>query len=102
MAVERLIVEYERDNHGKGEEDRKAWIVKRAAEHADVAEVCIRCSRLRIGRLTLTARPNMFLVVYGKATEEGSLAAGEAEGEGPAVSGPCLMKALLADTPARS
>ncbi|KAI5824196.1 hypothetical protein K523DRAFT_420962 [Schizophyllum commune Tattone D] len=38
VAVERLIVEYERDNHGKGEGDRKAWNVKRAAEHADVAE----------------------------------------------------------------
>ena len=102
MAVERLIVEYERDNHGKGEEDRKAWIVKRAAEHASVAEVCIQCSRLRIGRLTLTARPNMCVVVYGKAAEEGSLAAGEAEGEGPAVSGSCLPKALLANIPARS
>ncbi|KAL1658936.1 hypothetical protein GGF50DRAFT_131400 [Schizophyllum commune] len=44
VAVERLVVEYERDNHGKGEEDRKAWIVKRAAEHADVvehAQICV-------------------------------------------------------------
>ena len=102
MAVERLIVEYERDNHGKGEEVRKAWIVKRAAEHANVAEVCIQCSRLRIGRLTLTARPIMCLVVYGKAAEEGSLAAGKAEGEGAAVSGSCLLEALLANIPARS
>ncbi|KAL1713831.1 hypothetical protein EV715DRAFT_295712 [Schizophyllum commune] len=44
VAVERVIVEYERDNHGKGEEDRKAWIIKRAAEHTDVvehAQICV-------------------------------------------------------------
>ena len=102
MAVERLIAEYERDNHGKGEEDRKAWVVKRAAEHVDIAEACIQCSRLRIGRLTLTACPNMRVVAYGETAEEGSLAAGEAEGEGPAVSGSCLLEALLANIPARS
>ncbi|KAI5900847.1 uncharacterized protein SCHCODRAFT_02481773 [Schizophyllum commune H4-8] len=43
VAVERLIAEFERDNYGKGEEDRKAWIVRKAAEHEDVVEHAQTC-----------------------------------------------------------
>ncbi|KAL1752921.1 hypothetical protein FB107DRAFT_250484 [Schizophyllum commune] len=38
VAVERVIADFKRDTHGKSEEDRKAWLVRRAAERHVVVE----------------------------------------------------------------
>ncbi|KAI5822882.1 hypothetical protein K523DRAFT_366906 [Schizophyllum commune Tattone D] len=50
VAVERVIADFERDNHGKSEEDRKAWILRRAAEHHAVVEHANTCVRWTMAR----------------------------------------------------
>ncbi|KAL1713826.1 hypothetical protein EV715DRAFT_210830 [Schizophyllum commune] len=50
VAVEHVIADFERDNLGKSEGDRKAWIVKRAAEHHAVVEHANTCVRWTMAR----------------------------------------------------